>query len=634
MGSVNAMYPPNRPIRIGGASGGFTDRQRSILSFARDNDVDVIIGDWMSEMTMQWHGATKAESANTGQTIPASIGAFDPSFIGTLTPALPYLQQRRVKVAVNAGASDPEKLASLVSAIIQEQGLDLKVAWIQGDEVMDVVRSLMQHGEKFENICFGGNLEDWPFEPIAAQCYLGGAGIAEAFRAGADIVICGRVSDAAPTIGAAMWWHDWDRNKDLDAVAGSLVAGHMIECSSYVCGGYYSGFKELFHGCENIGFPIAAIDKDGSFILEKEPNTGGEISVATATSQLLYEIQGPLYYGSDAVALLEGIQMRQLAKDRVLVTGVKGSPPPTTTKVGITARGGYQAEFHFYMCGLDLKEKAEWTERQIRHSMGENVDKFSCLKFTLNGWCQENPENQDVATVDLRVFVQTKDKDILGASSMVGFQRWCMENFLQSAPGASIGNDLRQNTGKEFFEYWAALLPQSEISHVVNLPWLNQTIPVPPASHLKDYGKTYATRQWSYDTPNPFDLSSFGPTTRGPLGWVALGRSGDKASDANVGFFVRRDDEWDWLRSYLTVSKMKKLLGPEYNGKDIDRFEIPAIRAVHFMLHDHLDRGWSATSTYDGLGKNVCEYLRAKHVDIPDLFLERGKVSHQRRLRS
>lgn len=636
MGSLTDFQPPKRPIRIGGASGGFTDRQRSILSFARDNEVDVIVGDWMSEMTMQWHGAGKADRLKSPHSDSSGRrpGMFDPSFMGTFAPALPYLQQRRIKVAVNAGASDPDLLAELIVTACQEQGLDLKVAWIEGDEVMDVVQRLMKRGEKFENLCAGGNLEDWPFEPIAAQCYLGGAGIAEAFRAGADIVICGRVSDAAPVIGAAMWWHGWDRNRDFDQMAGSLIAGHLIECSSYVCGGYYSGFKDLFDGCENIGFPIAAIHSDGTFVLEKEPSTGGELSVGTATSQLLYEIQGPLYYGSDVVACLEGIQMRQTAKDQVHVSGVQGRPPPTTTKVGITARGGYQAEFHYYLCGLDLKEKAQWTERQIRHSMGKHLAKFSCLKFSLNGWSQVDPENQDVATVDFRIFVQTRDNDLLGVGSMVGFQRWCMENFLQSAPGASIENDLRQCTGKEFFEYWVALLPQVEVAHTVHLPWLSQSIAVPPASNLHDYGQTYATRQWTYETRDPVDPASFGPTTKGPLGWVVLGRSGDKASDANVGFFVRADDEWDWLRSYLTVAKIKALLGREYNGKDIDRFEIPALRAVHFMLHDHLDRGWSATSTYDGLGKNVCEYLRAKHVDIPNVFLERGRVSHQERLYS
>jgi hypothetical protein len=144
-----------------------------------------------------------------------------------------------------------------------------------------------------------------------------------------------------------MWWHGWNRDSDFDQLAGALMAGHLIECSSYVCGGYYSGFKDLFDSCENIGFPIAEIYADGTCVIEKEPGTGGEISVGTVASQLLYEIQGPLYYGSDVVANLEGIQMVQEAKDRVLFSGVKGLPPPTTTKVGITAWGGYQ------VCKLD-----------------------------------------------------------------------------------------------------------------------------------------------------------------------------------------------------------------------------------------------------------------------------------------
>ena len=456
------------------------------------------------------------------------------------------------------------------------------------------------------------------------RCYLGGAGIAEALRQGADIVICGRVADAAPTIGASMWWHGWNRDKDFDQVAGSLIAGHLIECSSYVCGGYYSGFKELFEGCENVGFPIAEIFADGSCALIKEPNTGGEISVGTVASQLLYEIQGPQYYGSDVVAVLEGIVMAQEGKDRVLVTGVKGKPPPTTTKVGITASGGWQAEFHFILVGLDLEQKAEWTERQVRASMGKNAERFSCLKFTLNGYCPEDPRNQDVATVDFRVFAQTKDRSLVVKDSIEvpGFNRWCLENFLQSCPGATIENDIRQSAGKEFFEYWAALIPQKEVNHQIQLLWNNITIDVAPSPSMVEY----TTRQWSYETKDPVLLSSFGQTTRGPMGWRVLGRSGDKASDANVGFFVRHEDEWDWLRSFLTVDKLIQLLGPEYNGKLVERFEIPGIKAVHFLMHDHLDRSYNATSTYDGLGKNVCEYLRAKYVDIPNSFLRRGRI--------
>ncbi|KAH7348296.1 hypothetical protein BKA65DRAFT_257917 [Rhexocercosporidium sp. MPI-PUGE-AT-0058] len=623
-GHANCTSSRKRALRIAGSSGGFTDRQRAIHSLA-GCDVDVIVGDWMSECTMSWHGAAKSAILAKGSS-DNRPGLYDPSFMANLTPALPLLAEKGIKLAVNAGASDTEMLASTVQAKIRELGLQgrLKVAWIQGDEVLDVVNRLLKGGEKFENICFGGELKDWGFEPVAAQCYLGGAGIAEAFIQGADIVICGRVADAAPAIGAAMWWHGWDRNTDFNQLAGSLIAGHLIECSSYVCGGYYSGFKELFDGCENVGFPIAEVFVDGSCALVKEPDTGGEISVGTVASQLLYEIQGPQYFGSDVVAVLEDINMKQEGKDRVLVTGVKGKPPPTTTKVGITAFGGYQAEFHFLLVGLDLEQKAEWTERQVRTSMGKNVDRFSCLKFTLNGYCPEDPLNQDVATVDFRVFAQTKDRSLVVKDTIEvpGFNRWCLENFLQSCPGATIENDIRQSAGKEFYEYWAALLPQKEVNHQVNLLWAGQTIDVPPSPRME----LYTTRQWSYETKDPVSLSSFGPTTRGPMGWRVLGRSGDKASDANVGFFVRYDDEWDWLRSVLTVEKIIQLLGPEYNGKLVERFEIPGIKAVHFLLHDHLDRSYNATSTYDGLGKNLCEYLRAKYVDIPNSFLRRGRI--------
>ncbi|CAK7228054.1 hypothetical protein SBRCBS47491_006774 [Sporothrix bragantina] len=609
-----------RPVRVGGASGGFTDRQRAIHDLAKNSNVDVIIGDWMSECTMTIHGALKvAREGKDGQ----GPGLFDPCFMGSLTPALPVLQANGVKLAVNAGASDAELLAREVKKKIDELGLTLKVAWIEGDEVTKQVKDLIAKGEKFTNLDTGKDLVEWGLEPIYAQCYLGGLGIAEALRAGADIVICGRVADAAPTIGAAAWWHGWDRS-DLDALAGSLMAGHLIECSAYVTGGYYSGFKNLFDGCENLGFPIAAIEANGETVLTKEANTGGEVSVGTVTSQLVYEIQGPLYYNSDVTANIEGITFTQIGKDEVRMTGVKGLPPPPTTKVGLTANGGFQAEFHYLFVGLDIEKKAEWTERQIRYAMGKHIEKFSCLKFQLVGSVPENPDNQNAATADFRVFVQTKDPSVLGLGNMTGpnFTRWCMENFLQSAPGATIVPDQRQAAPKNIYEYWVALLPQDVVQHRAILEWNNQIIDIPPPKVTQVYGR----RQNSYETDSPVDLSTFGPTTRGPLGWVVLGRSGDKASDANIGLFVRHDDEWDWLRSLLTKDKFIELLAKEYLGHGLDRFEMPNLRTVHFLLKDHLDRGFNSTSSLDGLGKNLCEYIRCKHVDIPDKFLARGKV--------
>jgi hypothetical protein len=260
--------------------------------------------------------------------------------------------------------------------------------------------------------------------------------------------------------------------------------------------------------------------------------------------------------------------------------------------------------------------------------MRNHIDKFSKVKFHLVGTAAENPETQDAATVDFRVFVQTKDPSILGLGSWASlggadsFTRWCMQNFLQSAPGASVTPDARQASGKPIYEYWVSVIPQSVVRQRTFLEWTGEAIDVPAPADTQPYSK----QQRSYETEAPVDLASFGPTTRGPLGWVVMGRSGDKASDANVGLFVRHDDEWDWLRSLLSTKGFLDLLGREYLGHGVDRFELPHLRTVHFLLHDHLDRGFNSTSSLDALGKNLCEYLRAKWVDIPDAFLARGKI--------
>lgn len=165
---TNENGTTRRPVRIAGSSGGFTDRQRAIYSLAQC-DVDVIVGDWMSECTMSWHGAAKSAILAKGDA-EARAGLFDPSFMANVTPALPLLARKGIRLAVNAGASDTEMLAKTMAKAIEDAGLELKVAWILGDEVLDVVNRLLKQGEKFENICFGGELKDWGFEPVAAQC--------------------------------------------------------------------------------------------------------------------------------------------------------------------------------------------------------------------------------------------------------------------------------------------------------------------------------------------------------------------------------------------------------------------------------------------------------------------------------
>ena len=192
-----------RPVRIAGASGGFSDRQRAISSLAK-LDIDVIVGDWLSECTMTLHGAQKIDNEKLraeGKLLEEPVGLFDPTFIENLAPALPDIARKGIKVAVNAGACDTQLLASRVEDEVKRQGFDLKVAYVEGDEVTDVVNRLIKQGDKFTSLMTGEDLKDWGYTPIYAQCYLGGAGIAEALSNGADIVVCGRVADAAPAVG-------------------------------------------------------------------------------------------------------------------------------------------------------------------------------------------------------------------------------------------------------------------------------------------------------------------------------------------------------------------------------------------------------------------------------------------------
>ena len=315
---------------------------------------------------------------------------------------------------------------------------------------------------------------------------------------------------------------------------------------------------------------------------------------------------------------MEGIRVTDDGPDRVKVTGVEGSRPPPHTKVGITAHGGYRAEYHVYLTGLDIAEKAKMVKEQTISAMGKKIyDQFSLLTFTVVGIPDAEARTQDAATVKLRIFAQTANPDLLAPDKFLG---WCKMNVLQGCPGLTPTTDARQGTGKPYFEYWVTLLDQKLVQERIHLPD-STIVDIPPPAITQQY----PVQQVSYDPKDPLPADSWGPTERQPLGYICLGRSGDKSSDANMGLFVRHEDEWDWLRSTMTISKVKELLADDYTGKPIDRFEMPGLKAVHFLLRDHLDRGYNAGAGLDCLGKNLIEYIRAKPVHIPVRFLQRGE---------
>lgn len=251
------------------------------------------------------------------------------------------------------------------------------------------------------------------------------------------------------------------------------------------------------------------------------------------------------------------------------VSNVGFKKPPPTTKVGITAKGGFQAEVHYFACGLDIEEKAALLERQVRNAL--DVSRYHTLKFRINGSCPSNPSNQDAATIDFRIFAQAKDESALSSSN---FLRPCTDVIMQSYPGATFAVDARQALPKPYYEYWVALLPQSSAKHEVHLPFTGKMIAIAPPTDTEKF----LYEQPTYETPNPIAMGSWGPTTVAPIGYVVHARSGDKGSDVNVGFFVRNADEWDWLRSILTVQQVQMMLGDDFEGSPIMRFELPHIQ--------------------------------------------------------
>ncbi|KAJ5850926.1 hypothetical protein N7455_010782 [Penicillium solitum] len=596
-------------LRIASASGSVTDRRHGLTELAQEEDLHFIVGDWMSEYNMTTRGGAKVKQNEQSS-------EFETSFMESIEPALASISSRKVKVAVNAGASDTKKLHDILVKTILDKSLDLKVAWIEGDEVSDLLKQAIKAGEEFTNLTTGQKLSDWEFDPIYAQCYLGAWGIVEAFNQGADIVLCGRVTDASPTIACAAYHYQWSR-QDFDQLAHAFVAGNFLECSTYVTGGNFSGFKSLPGPGIDIGFPVAEINAGGDFVVTIQKGKDGMVTENTCKAQLLYEIQGPLYYNPDVVAILDDIVIKEEGINRVHVSNVKSIKPPPTTKIGITALGGFQAEVHYFLCGLDIEEKAALLEKQVRHLLDESL--YHTLVFRTSGSCASDPSSQDAATVDVRIFAQSCYESALATEK---FFRPCTDTIMQSYPGATFAVDARQGVPKPYYEYFVSIFPQDRMRHISHVPFNNKQITIPPPSDTVPF--TY--EQSSYETKAPFDLGVFGPTTLAPLGYVVHARSGDKGSDANVGFFVRHADEWDWLRTVLTVDKIRALLGKDNTGNKIFRFELPNIWAVHFLLKDHLDRGVASSSTYDVLGKNVAEYLRCKYVDIPEKFLARGRI--------
>ncbi|MCZ4118204.1 acyclic terpene utilization AtuA family protein [Streptomyces sp. H39-S7] len=578
------MPAPFDVLRIANCSGFYGDRLSAAREMVEGGPIDVLTGDYLAELTMLILWKARQRDPDAGYAV---------SFLAQMHDVLGTCLERGIKVVVNAGGLNPAGLAAKLGELAALGGLHPVIAHLEGDDLLGRLPELREKGHGFANLSTGRLLADSGIEPVTANAYLGGWGIARALRAGADVVICGRVTDAALVTGPAAWAFDWAPD-DWDRLAGAVAAGHIIECGAQATGGNFSFFTEIEYPVHP-GFPIAEMRPDGSCVITKHAGTGGAVTVDTVTAQLLYEIERPQYLNADVVARFDTLRLEQEGPDRVLVTGTRGEPAPDTLKVCLNYLGGFRNSATFVLTGLDIEAKARLAEASLLDATG-GADRFA--EFDLR---MERPAAD---TARLTLTVKDPDRDKVGRALFTAVAGTALASY----PGFYLEQASPRPT--EYGVYWPALVAATEVTaEVVLADGTRLEVPRPPT-----VARGRRERPAPVTPPRPADAS--GPTVRAPLGRLVGARSGDKGGDANIGLWARTDEAYAWLRAHLGVDELRLLL-PEAAELEVVRYELPNLRALNFVLHGLLGEGVAASTRPDPQAKSLGEYLRARPVDIP-----------------
>lgn len=560
------------PLRIGNASGFYGDRFDAVREMLTGGPLDVLTGDYLAELTMLILGRSRLKDPEKG---------YATTFLRQLEEGLGLAYERGVRIVTNAGGLNPAGLADAVRKLAATVGVPVTVAHVEGDSL------------------------PVPDGFLTANAYLGGAGIAACLRAGADIVVTGRVTDAALVTGPAAAHFGWGPD-DLDALAGAVVAGHVLECGTQATGGNYAFFGE--HDVRRPGFPLAEIHADGSSVITKHAGTGGVVDVGTVTAQLLYETGGARYAGPDVTARLDTVRLTPDGPDRIRVDGVRGEAPPPTLKAGLTRLGGWRNEVVFVLTGLGTEAKADLVKEQFAEALERGGGRPPAeVRWALARTDHPDADTEERASALLRLTVRDQDAEAVGRAVSGA----AVELALGSYPGFHV--TAPPGKGAPYGVFEATYVPAAEVEHTAVLPdGSRATIEPPP--------RTMELAEVD-DPPLPDPYPSVRPTRRAPLGLLAGARSGDKGGDANVGVWVRDDDAWRWLAHELTVERFRQLL-PETAELTVVRHVLPNLRALNFTVHGLLGEGVAAQARFDPQAKAVGEWLRSRWLPIPVALLD------------
>jgi hypothetical protein len=558
-------------LRVGNASGFYGDRLSAVQEMLEGGHLDVLTGDYLAELTMLILGRDQLKDPALG---------YARTFLTQMREQLAVARERRVAVVTNAGGLNPAGLA----AALRELDPDARVAHVEGDDLRDRAGELGLRGGAYG-------------DPLTANAYLGCWGVAAALEAGAEVVVTGRVTDASLVVGAAAARFGWGR-ETYDALAGATVAGHVLECGTQATGGNYCFLDEV--GDRLPGFPLAEVADDGSSVVTKHPGTGGVVSVGTVTAQLLYEIGGARYAGPDVVSRFDTVLLSGDGPDRVRISGVRGEPPPPTLKVGLNHLGGHRNGAEFVLTGLDIEAKA----RRLRGHLEATLPDLD-PEWTLARTDHDDPVTEEAASVRLRCQVKSADAQAVGRR----FSRAAVELALASYPGFHLAG--LPGDASPYGVFSSAFVDQDAVRHAAVLPD-GTRVAVDAPKRTEPLRPVEAPA-----LPEPLPP---GPSERAPLGRVVGARSGDKGGDANVGLWARDERAWRWLAHFATPQRLRTLL-PEAAELPMTVHLLPNLRAVNVVIEGLLGAGVAASTRFDPQAKALGEWVRARHVDIPEVLL-------------
>jgi hypothetical protein len=583
-------------LRVGQFTGWHGDRGDGMAELLA-SEVDILTGDYLAELTML------VLQKNLSRKRPGYVDAF----ADLLLAHAAEIAARGVKVITNAGGLDPLGLAEDIRKRCHEAGVVLSVMAIDGDDMRPVLGT--EGMPPLINIDTGEKLETGSLSILTANAYLGAWPIVAALNNGADVVVCPRTTDASLVVGAAAWRWGWEPT-DFDALAGAVVAGHIIECGAQATGGNFSLFRDTADPRDLglPGMPIAEIAADGSSFITKSVGSGGMVTIDTVTAQLLYEVGGRFYLNPDVVPDLGTTALSDLGHDRVGVAGTRGYAPPPTIKLSLTFDGGFRNIMTVGITGRSIEAKAAWFKEQVELEIGPLSD-LDEHRWSIIGPADPHGSLEE-ATAWLSLSVRDRARERV---SRRAFSAPIVSLCTSTFPGIYLTSPPQAE--RSFGVQWPTLVGKSLVqTSVVDAVGRRISVPWP------DVSTADLPREAIEDGMPRVEYDRSGPTAQVELGRLMGTRSGDKAGTANVGIWARSDAGFEWLNGFLTVERLRELL-PEVDPYQITRHVLPNLRGINFLIPGFLGEGVAACLRLDPQAKGLGEYLGSRLVSVPSDLL-------------